>query len=232
MRKIFNKINFDESKLPVATKRLVDGHRFYKINDIEYPSVTTVISATQKSEGLKKWRDKLGHEVADAELVRASTRGTKMHTLIEEYITGRDASIKDILPRGLFDRIRPELDKIDNIRLIEKTLYDPEILKMAGTVDCIAEYEGILSVIDFKSSNKYKRFEWCTNYFIQACAYSIMFNKINEEQQIEQIAILIAGEDGTLCAYIKKIDPELIQEVQDISDQFYSDIMPNVDLTG
>ena len=230
MRKTFNIIE-NENNIIKPDKHEIDGHRFYKIDGLLYPSVTTIISATQESDGLKKWREKLGHDVADFELIRCSNRGTKMHTLIEEYITGKKASIKEVLPRGLFDLIRPEVDKIDNIRMIEEVLYEPDDLVIAGTVDCIAEFDGVLSVIDFKSSNKFKRVEWIENYFIQACAYSHMYKRISGEDNPKQIVILIAGEDGTIATYKRDIDEDLIQKVREIAIQFYKDIMPDI-VTG
>jgi len=219
-RKQFNHLELDIDNIDLQRIQS-NGHRWYesKEKNICYPSVTTVISSMNKSDGLKKWRDKLGHDVADAELVRASTRGTKMHTLIEEYISGQDASIKDVLPRGLFDLIRPEVDNIDNIYMLETRMYSEELM-MAGTVDCVAEYKGILSVIDFKSSNKFKPEKWVYNYYLQATAYSVMANKFLGVE-IPQVVLLIAGEDGSLASYVKNIDDNLITEIKELSKQYH-----------
>ena len=106
-----------------------------------------------------------------------------------------------MLPLGLFRLMRPYLQKIDNIKLIERVLYSKE-LTVAGQVDCVCDYDGKLSVIDFKSSNRWKKEEYVENYFLQTTGYATMYEEL-VKKKVEQIVILIAGEDGSMTEWIK-----------------------------
>ena len=201
MPKKFNFITMDESVLPKTKGKNIDGTRFYEIDGQNYPSVTSVLSIRSK-QGIQKWRDSIGNDVANFEMGRAARRGTATHTLVEQYIKGETPSIRSVLPLGLFKLLRPYVDQIDNIRFLETIMYSHN-LKLVGQVDCIGEYNGKLSVIDFKSSNKAKEESWIENYFIQTTAYAMMFEELYGEK-IEQLVILIASEDGTSQSFVKE----------------------------
>ena len=131
----------------------------------------------------------------------AANRGTAVHTLTENYLNNEELSQQGVLPTALFTILKTELDKINNIAMQEGALYS-EKWGVAGRVDCIAEYDGKLSVIDFKTSTKDKKEEWVENYFIQTTAYCEMF----EEQygiSIDQIVILIVTEEGGTQTFVK-----------------------------
>ena len=132
---------------------------------------------------------------------RAARRGKSFHTLVEQYIKGETPSIRDVLPLGLFKLLKPYIDQIDNIHLLEAIMYSKK-LTVAGQVDCVAEYNGKLSVIDFKTANKERQESWIDNYFLQTTAYAHMYEEIFGTP-IEQIVILIASEDGTTQAFVK-----------------------------
>ena len=149
---------------------------------------------------------------------RAARRGKSLHTLVEQYLGNDTPSIRDVLPLGLFRLMKPYLDQINNIRLLEKIMYSPE-LTIAGQVDCVAEYNGKLSVIDFKSSNKERIEDWVENYFLQCTAYSKMYEETFDEK-IEQIVVLIAAEDGTMTAFVKEPKDYMDTLVESI-DMFY-----------
>ena len=191
----------DESVLPKTKGKNIDGTRFYEIDGQNYPSVTSVLSIRSK-QGIQKWRDSVGNDVANWEMNRAARRGTATHTLVEQYLKGETPSIRSVLPLGLFKLLRPYVDQIDNIRFLETIMYSHK-LKLAGQVDCIAEYNGKLSVIDFKSANKLKEESWIDNYFLQTTAYAEMFEELYGEK-IEQVVILIASEDGTSQSFVKE----------------------------
>ena len=191
----------DESVLPKTKGKNIDGTRFYEIDGQNYPSVTSVLSIRSK-EGIQKWRDSIGNDVANWEMNRAARRGTATHTLVEQYLKGETPSIRSVLPLGLFKLLRPYVDQIDNIRFLETIMYSHK-LKLAGQVDCIGEYNGKLSVIDFKSANKLKEESWIENYFIQTTAYAEMYEELYGEK-IEQVVILIASEDGTSQSFVKE----------------------------
>ena len=154
-----------------------EGRR-YRVDDSLYPSVTTVIGHSKK-KSIMEWRRRVGEEEANKISKRASTRGNKTHKLAELYLSNQSINKykDDPLSMGMFYQIKPYLDSIDNIHALEESM-SSRLLKMAGRVDCIAEYKGELAIIDFKTSSKYKREEWVHDYFAQETAYAIMFQEL------------------------------------------------------
>lgn len=172
----------------------VSGKRFYSTPDGNFPSVTTVTGWT-KRKFFAEWRKNNPQESA-----RVCSRGTKLHSLVETYLlnvkidlsgSGFDENLKD-----LFLTIKPEVDKINNIRCIESPLWS-KTLGLAGRVDCIAEHNRELAIIDFKGSTRPKRKQDIDNYFLQATAYSLMWQEMTGER-IKKLKIMIASEDGVL----------------------------------
>ena len=217
MAKKFNFIDLNKSLLPKTKGMKVDGFRFYNIDGKNYPSVTTVLGILKK-EGLQKWRDSIGEKVAQWEMGRAARRGKATHTLVEQYLKNETPSIRDVLPLGLFKLLKPYIDQIDNIHLLEAIMYSKK-LTIAGQVDCVAEYNGKLSVIDFKTANKERQEDWIDNYFMQTSAYAYMYEE-TFGTPIEQIVILLGNEDGTAQCFIKeKKDYE--QNLIEAIDGFY-----------
>ena len=212
--KEFNWIDVDKTKLPTTKGKRIDGFRFYQIDGKNYPSITTVLGV-QKKEGLEKWRKAVGEEAAKWEMGRAARRGKATHTLVEQYLKGETPAIRDVLPLGLFRLMKPYLDQIDNVQLSEEIMYSHK-LTIAGQVDCIADYNGKLSVIDFKTANKERKEDWIENYYIQTCAYAIMYEELFGKR-IEQLVILMAGEDGTMRSFIrdkKDFEPKLEESIK------------------
>ena len=212
--KEFNWIDIDKTKLPTTKGKRIDGFRFYQIDGKNYPSITTVLGV-QKKEGLEKWRKAVGEEAAKWEMGRAARRGKATHTLVEQYIKGETPAIRDVLPLGLFRLMKPYIDQIDNVQLSEEIMYSHK-LTIAGQVDCIADYNGKLSVIDFKTANKERKEDWIENYYIQTCAYAIMYEELFGKR-IEQLVILMAGEDGTMRSFIrdkKDFEPKLEESIK------------------
>ena len=201
MAKKFNFIELDKTNLPVTKGKKIDGFRFYDIDGKAYPSITTVLGIQKKAQ-LQEWRDKIGENVANWEMGRAARRGKATHTLIEQYIKGLTPSERGVLPLGLFRLIKPYVDQIDNIHCLETIMYSKK-LTIAGQVDCIAEYNGKLSVIDFKTANKERQESWIENYFMQTSAYAQMYEELFGKE-IEQIVILLASEDGSVQSFIKE----------------------------
>ena len=217
MAKKFNFIDLDKSKLPVTKGKKIDGFRFYDIDGKAYPSITTVLGI-QKKEQLQDWRNKIGEDVANWEMGRAARRGKATHTLIEQYLKGLTPSERGVLPLGLFRLIKPYVDQIDNIHCLETIMYSKK-LTIAGQVDCIAEYNGKLSVIDFKTANKERQESWIENYFMQTTAYAQMYEEIFGKK-IEQIVILLASEDGSTQSFIKETKDYMTPLMKSIKD-FY-----------
>jgi len=215
--KKFNFIDLDKSKLPVTKGKKVDGFRFYDIDGKAYPSVTSVLGIKKKAE-LQGWREKIGEDVANWEMGRAARRGKATHLLVEEYLKGKTPSERGVLPLGLFKLLRPYIDQIDNIHLLETIMYSPK-LTIAGQVDCIAEYNGKLSVIDFKTANKERQESWIDNYFLQTTAYAQMYEE-TYGKNIDQIVILLASEDGSVQNFVKEKKDYMSPLMKSI-DEFY-----------
>ena len=227
MAREFKFIDLNKSVLPKTAGKNIDGIRFYEIDGKSYPSVTSVLSLLKK-DSLKEWRDKVGESVANWEMGRAARRGKAMHTLVEQYLQNETPSIRDVLPLGLFKLIRPYVDQIDNIRLLESIMYSKK-LTIAGQVDCVAEYNGKLSVIDFKSANKSREEGWIENYFLQTTAYSMMYEETFGEK-IEQIVIILACEDGVAQTFIKNT-ADYKQKLIESIDNFYKQFNNKQNLT-
>ena len=213
----FNFIEIDKNLLPDTKGRRIDGHRFYEIEGKNYPSVTTVLNI-RKSEGLKQWRNNVGNEVANWEMRRAANRGKATHTLVEEYLKGETPSERGVLPLGLFKLLKPYVDQINNVHCLETIMYSHK-LTIAGQVDCVAEYNGELSVIDFKTANKAREEGWIDNYFLQTTAYAVMYEEIFKKP-IKQIVVLIAAEDGTVACF-KKEKKDFIEPLANAIEDFY-----------
>ena len=163
----------------------------------------------------------MGEEEANKISARASRRGTRFHSLMESYITNQETSTyltEDVMPdmKQAFHDMVPTLDRIDNIHYVETMLYS-EMLGLAGQVDCIAEFDGVPSVIDFKTSNKLKREDWITNYFEQCTCYSLMYEEMTGIKA-KQIVVLISV-DGEMKPQIfvkqrKEYVPELANKIK------------------
>jgi genome maintenance exonuclease 1 len=198
---------FNFVTLPVQLEELEsidkDGKRFYPTpSGNEYPSITTVTSF-KKAAFFKEWRRKVGEEVADRKTSRATGRGTAFHSIVESYL--KNESLEEHkskpLPYMLFQVAKPTLNRISNIHVLEGALYS-DYLRVAGRVDCIAEFDGELAVIDFKTSDKEKKEEWIENYFVQETAYAVMFYE-RTGLQPKKIVTIIATEEGECQVIVK-----------------------------
>ena len=212
-----NFIQLDESKFPKSKGMNQNGFRFYNIDGKNYPSVTSILGI-KKKEGLEQWRKNVGEEAAKWEMARAARRGKATHTLVEQYLKGEPQTIRDVLPVGMFRLLKPYLDQINNIHCLERIMYSHK-LTLAGQVDCIAEYNGKLSVIDFKTANKERIDSWNESYYLQCTAYAIMYEELFGTP-IDQIVILQAGEDGSCHSFVKQKKDYLSQLEKDIKS-FY-----------
>jgi len=141
-----------------------------------YPSITTVLSILSE-DSIRAWRKRVGEEEANKISHRASSRGTKVHSIIEDYLNNvqTNSYMPDIV--ASLTNIKPILDKrIEEIYGLEVPLYS-DYLGVAGRCDCIAKFDGVPSILDFKTSRKKKKREWIHNYFAQGAAYAIMFEE-------------------------------------------------------
>lgn len=180
-----------------------DGTRVYLTpSGKRYPSVTTVTSL-HNAEGIAKWRMRVGPEEAARVSAKASARGTRIHSLCESYLRN-EVCEPDLFDQELFGSITPWLGDIDNIHALETPLFS-NFLQVAGTVDCIGEFQGKLSVIDFKTSSKPKDRDDIYNYFMQTAAYSVAFEEMTGIP-IGRLVIIMAVENDDPRLFIEKRD--------------------------
>ena len=200
-------------------KTASDGsRRYFTESGAAYPSVTTVLGY-QTKDAIMEWRKRVGEEEANKISRQASVRGTKIHKLCEDILNNKeeDTSKLSLLEKTTFQSFRPLLDRINNIHAQEIALYSDH-LRLAGRVDCIAEFDGKLSVIDFKTSGKPKQKEWITNYFAQAAAYAIMYEE-RTGIPINRSVILIAVEDSEPQVFIERRD-NYVKELLDARNYY------------
>ena len=182
--------------VPVEIGKLVQvnakGGRYYETpSGAKYPSVTSV-TRLHNLESIQAWKDKVGEEEAGKISRRALARGNKIHSLAEKYLLN-EGDMSDDFSKADFGQMIPYLNKINNIHCLETQLYSDH-LQTAGTVDCIGEYEGKLTVIDFKTSAKLKKREWVKDYFMQCSAYAVMYEE-RTGTPIERLLLIINVED-------------------------------------
>ena len=163
--------------LPKLTRETTEsGRKYFTPEGNAYPSITTVLGVLNK-EGIIAWRQRVGEAEANRISQQAATRGTAVHKLAEDYLDNKEDWNKGAMPSNLqsFNDLKSILDqRLNNVWFQEEFLYSDR-LKCAGQVDCIAEFDGQLSIVDFKTSRKPKKEEWITNYFIQASFYAAAF---------------------------------------------------------
>ena len=183
----------------------IDGVRYYTLpSGKKAPSITSITSFYNRQTFIN-WRKKVGEEEANKITKVATDRGTKFHDLVEKYLLNEDInSIKDVLPttKARLIAAREALNRIDNIHALEKPLYS-EYFGIAGRVDCIAEYDGELAIIDFKTSKKIKPERWLENYFVQETAYACMYFEMTGIA-VDKIVTLMVADNGDVHVYEKR----------------------------
>lgn len=208
--------------IPAVKTKNVNKKRFYVTPDGIYPSITTVLSVRSR-EGLAEWRKRVGEDVANYISRTAANRGTKVHQMCEDFLNNVEIepTKREFLPYCLFSQLKPVIEtSINNIYAQECGLWSDKY-KVAGRVDCIAEYNGIPSIIDFKTSRSQRNDEYNESYYIQASAYAEMFEE-RTGIPVEQIVILVVTEDGTVQEFVKKKHDYLPLLVETI-EQFVSE---------
>jgi CRISPR/Cas system-associated exonuclease Cas4 (RecB family) len=189
--RIFEHKQFELKELETET---IDGKRHYVTPNGKYPSITSVLSVLSK-DGIIAWRKRVGEKEANRISTQAARRGTNVHQMCEDYLNN-ELDQKSFLPheRDMFYPLQKALDKsIGTVYAQEAPLYS-DYLGLAGRVDCVAEWDGRLSIVDFKTSRKLKKKEWITNYFQQATAYAIMWEE-RTGIPIDKLVIAITVED-------------------------------------
>ena len=196
--KQFNfRINNDYSNYhsPIVVNE--DGMRQYKEGNDLFPSITSIRSR-EPNPGIEKWRQRVGDNVADHICRNAVGRGNVFHKICESYLSNSCVCqfSDNLLEYSMFEQVRSYLDRIDDIVGIEMPMISKWI-RIGGTADIIAKFDGEISVIDLKSSTSPKKDIWCKRFFLQECAYSMMYEEITGVV-IENLVTLIASEDGVV----------------------------------
>jgi genome maintenance exonuclease 1 len=193
-----------------------DGKRYYTTpSGIQLPSVTTVVGAMKK-QSILEWRKAVGEEEANRVSRAASGRGNRVHNLAEKYLKNEPIQWVREMPDSavMFRSLIPHMQRINNIHYIEQALWSEKI-GMAGRVDLIAEWDGVLSVIDFKTSKKIKTREDIPEYFAQCVSYAGMYEE-HVGEPIDQIVIVMGVEQNAPLIFVEKTEDHIETLVQHI----------------
>ena len=218
-------------EIPKLTRETIDGVRYYTAPNavgelIKLVSITSVTSHWSR-EGIMKWRERVGVDEANRVSKRATTRGTDMHLLTEHYLLNEPLpKAKVPISQLLFNIAKPALNKIDNIIIQEQAMYSLR-LGIAGTPDCIGDYDGELSIIDFKTSKAPKPLKYVEGYFVQASAYACMLYELTGIKA-KKLVIIMACEDGELKVYEEKDVYKWVKKLDTYIRKFVNDKLENL----
>jgi len=208
--------NFIYHEFPVLQRIDSPEGRVYQTpSGDKYPSVTQVTGLLNR-QFIAEWRKRVGEEEANRVSAKASSRGTRIHTLCEDFLLGKPLQ-PDMFDVELWNSLKPVVDKIDNIHALESKLYSDK-LQLAGTVDCIGEFDGLLSIIDFKTSKNPKDINNIDHYFLQATAYSVMFEELTGIK-VPDLTIIIGVDDAKPQIFQQK-RKGFINQLVDIRQQY------------
>ena len=213
--------------LPELTRETIDGVRYYNIGgeNKKLVSITSVISHYNK-EKFAKWRQRVGEEEANRVTKRATSRGTDTHTLIENYLLNEELPQVQPISEHLFKIAKPTLNRINNIHCLESSLYS-EVLGVAGSVDTIAEFDGELAVIDYKTSAKPKPREWVEGYFVQTMFYGMALYEMTGIQ-IKKLVIIMTCENGECVVYEERDLTKYMKLVIQYIKKFVNDKLESI----
>jgi CRISPR/Cas system-associated exonuclease Cas4 (RecB family) len=205
---MFNHIQHDIPKLVRVDSP--EGRKYQTPSGKSYPSVTSVVGLLGK-EAIREWRARVGEEEANRVSARAARRGTTIHSLCENYLLNKEVK-PGLFDVETFDSIKSLLNRINNIHCLETQLFSDH-LQVAGTVDCIAEFDGRVSVIDFKTSRRIKSREDIPGYFMQTSAYAVMFEELTRIP-VDRLVIIMSVDDEAPLLFIEKRDDWIGQFIE------------------
>ena len=206
--------------IPGQIKQInTSGKRLYETPDGNFPSITTVLSSLSKA-GIQAWRKRVGEEEANRISTQASRRGTRTHSIIEDYLKNQQDYLSGHMPDSieLFQSVQSILNThIGKIYGLEVSLWS-KYLGVAGRCDCIAEYDDEISIIDWKTSSKPKKEEWIESYKLQGTAYAKMYEE-RTGNKVTQVVIVIAVVDGTPQVFYANPD-EHVERLQEVINNY------------
>lgn len=217
--RIFEHKNIQLNELETTT---IDGKRHYLTEDGVFPSITSVLSVLSR-DGIAAWRKRVGETEANRISTQAARRGTNVHQMCEDYLNN-ELEEKKFLPheRAMFAGIKRQLDERVGIVYTQETPLYSKYLGVAGRVDCVAEFDGRLSIIDFKTAGKLKDKDHIQSYFQQAAAYCVMFEE-RTNIPVDKIVIIIAVEnEDNAQVFVEKRD-NYVLNLMDTIEAFYKE---------
>ena len=240
------KINIDDKKITLGDFDFIKKYpykdldrndediRTYTVGNKKVPSVTTILSTTQskeKKDGLRKWKDKVGEKEAARITNEAATRGTEMHYVIEKYLNGQgylNLTDKGATARNMAHVILQNMSDIKIVYGTEVHLHYEQL--WAGTCDLVCETDGLLTIGDFKQSNKMKKEEWITDYYYQLAAYSLAH--AYQFDDVKRCIILMCTPNLEFKKFV--VDEKILDKYQDLwmlkVKNYYDIVEKNVEL--
>lgn len=219
---MFNQCETHRDVFRELSRRNIDETRYYQVDDVIYPSITSVISFVSRKK-FADWRARVGNVEANKITKQATTRGTKLHRVFEVYLQNGDYQSLDEyqvpLIKLMFNAAKSALDsRLDNVYQQETSMYSHRLC-LAGTVDLICEVDGELAIVDFKTSKKEKPEEWLEDYFVQLSAYWAMFS---EQTSVvpKKLVVFLVGENGDVQIVERSNIINYLQTLQDYVGQF------------
>lgn len=203
----------------------LDGRRVYHISDEKYyPSITTMLGGTiepEKKKYLDNWKARVGSKEAQRISEAACNRGTNTHLMLERFLRNEDPQLDTFPPEHVkvFNSLRLEVKKINKVYGQEVVLYS-DILGIAGRCDLIAEYKGVLSIVDYKTSTRVKSADEIGDYWIQCAFYAMAHNEMFGTN-IEKLVIMMGVENHLPMIFRKTIDDELLLKLSERTCEFY-----------
>jgi genome maintenance exonuclease 1 len=219
--------NHIDVTLPKLERETIDGVRYYTLpsGNKKLVSITSVISHYKK-DFFDNWRKKVGIEKANKITKRATSRGTDTHSLIESYLLNETLPSVQPISEYLFKIAKPTIKRINNIHCLESSLYS-EVLGVAGSVDTIAEFDGELAVIDYKTSKEPKPVDWIEGYFVQTMFYGMSLYEMTGIM-VKKLVIIMTCENGECVVYeerdLKKYMKLVIKYIKKFVDDKLSEI--------
>ena len=219
-----NKGNFTHEKInlgydDLSAKTGAGGRTYTAPDGTKYPSITTVLSILSR-EAIQEWRARVGEEEANKISRVASSRGTAVHDMLEKYVDNDPNFSEGVMPHILqsFYDVKEQLDtRLSKVYAQEAPLYSKH-LGLAGRVDCVGVWDGKDSIIDYKTSRKLKKKEWVKGYFMQCCAYAIMWEE-RTGIPITQLVVLIAVDNEEPQVFIEHRD-NWVKPLFDVIEQY------------
>lgn len=219
---VSNRKEFEYELIDFAELKRIDGEtRLYETPTGErYPSVTTVLGKMSDKTALNEWKKRVGEEEAARVSSRAASRGTSIHTMCENYVLGSDVDLSMPHNMLIFNQVKKVLDeRVNMIRATECTLFSHH-LKIAGTCDLIADFDGRLSIIDYKTSARLKRKDWIESYFLQASLYSYMLWEMTGIG-VKDIVIVIGVDDSLEAQVFVERPSKYIEKAADLVKSYH-----------